>query len=90
MAHIILRPNAPERGVTQLVINGHDFSHEVTRDVELVSVGDDEYAEVGFRVTFAVSRLDLGGDEDIVVTDHLRSVAQRVRSMVRDEVGESA
>lgn len=81
MAHIILRPGEP--GAVQLVINGVDYSMEAFRDFELVSVGDDPaYAEVGLRVTFAVSRLDLGGDEDVPVTDQLPIVAQRVHSMI--------
>lgn len=79
MAHIVLRPGEAGLPVMQLIINGNDFSNETFRDLELVEVGEGEYAEVGFRVTFAVSRLDLGGDEDIVVTDHLPEVAQRVR-----------
>lgn len=82
MAHIILRPKDGPGGELQLVINGIDYSNEVYRGVELVEVGDDEYAEVGFRVTFVVSRLDLGGDDDIQVTDRFPEVAQRVRSAV--------
>lgn len=90
MAHIIYRPAAEGLPAKQIIINGHDFSHEIFDGVELVEVGEDpEMSEVGLRVTFAVSRLDLGGDEDVQVTDHLRSVAQRVRSMSED-AGESA
>lgn len=82
MAHIIYRPMTDNPTARQLIINGHDFTNEVFRDVELVEVGDDpEFSEVGFRVTFGVGRLDLGGDEDVQVTDHLYAVAQRVRSM---------
>lgn len=81
MAHIIYRPSDVDPTARQLVINGHDFSMETFRGVELVEVGEDQFAEVGLRVTFVVSRLDLGGDEDVQVTDHLPSVAQRVRSM---------
>lgn len=85
MAHIIYRPAADNSIARQLIINGHDFSNETFRQVELVEVGEGEYAEVGLRVTFAVSRLDLGGDEDVQVTDHFRSVAQRVRSMTAED-----
>lgn len=84
MAHIIYRPAADGSIARQLIINGHDFSNETFRGVELVEVGEDEFAEVGFCVTFAVSRLDLGGDEDVQVTDHMHSVAQRVRSMASE------
>lgn len=91
MAHIILRPVSDDPGDPrlQLVINGQDFTNEVfAGGVELVSVGDDErYAAVGVKVTFALSRLDLGGDEDVQVTDHLPSIAQRVHSLVALEVG---
>lgn len=81
MAHIEIRRN--KGGQTQLVINGIDYSMEAFRDFELVEVGDDpESAEVGFRVTFAVSRLDLDAEADVTITDHFRPVAARVRSMV--------
>lgn len=86
MAHITLRP--ADAGGWQLIINGHDFSREVFRDVQLVEVigddGDPAYAEVGFQVTFAVSRIDLGGDQDVQVTDHFPQVAQRVRTLVEE------
>jgi len=82
MAHIIYRPHPDGPPAMEIIINGHDFSAEIFHGVELVSVGDDpEFAEVGFRVTFAVSRLDLGGDADVQITDHLPSVAQRVNSL---------
>lgn len=89
MSHVILRPKTDAPGALQLIINGVDYSNEIYRDFELVEVGDDpSTSEVGFRVTFAVSRLDLGGDEDVRVTDHFRSVAQRVHATVQvtDEV----
>jgi len=80
MAHITIRPAGP--GVTQLVINGIDVSNEVYSDIELVSVGEDPaFAEVGLRVTFCVSQLDLGEEQDVIVTDHLREAAQRVNSI---------
>lgn len=84
MAHIQI--NKHERGLPiQLLINGIDYSREVDRDFELVSVGDDpEFAEVGFRVTFAVSRLGIDTVDDIELTDHLPEVAAKVRGIVED------
>ncbi len=79
MANISITPIQP--GANRIVINGVDYSKEIFRGVELVEVGDDpDWAEVGLRVTFAVSRLDLGDEQDVVVTDNFRSVAQRVHS----------
>ena len=86
MAHISIQPIDPTR--SNLFINGVEFSKEVFRgSLELVEVpcADPEFAEVGLRVTFAVSRLDLGEDVDVQVTDRLREVAQRVRSVPDDE-----
>lgn len=80
MAHIIYN-RQPGDPAAQLIINGVDISNEVFHGPELVEVGEGEFAEVGFRVTFAVSRLDLDNESDVKVTDHLRSVAQRVRSV---------
>lgn len=88
MAHITLRPLADRHnaGAMELFINGIDFTNEVFRGVRLVEVGDEpEFAEVGFQVTFAVTRIDLGGDEDLQVTDRFKSVAQRVRSMIEED-----
>lgn len=69
MAHIVLRPR--EGGGNELFINGVDFSYEVYNGVELVQVGDEDWcAEIGFRVTFVVSRLDIGGNVDVPLTDH--------------------
>jgi hypothetical protein len=80
MAHIEIRHQ--KGGPTQLVINGIDYSMETYHGFEIVEVGDDpELAEVGFRVTFAVSRLDLDGDTDVILTDHVPAAAARVRSM---------
>lgn len=80
MAHITYAPAGAM--ARQLVINGVDFSREVFRDVKLVEIGDDpETSEVGLQVTFAVSRLNLGDEVDVQVTDQFRSVAQRVRSI---------
>ena len=87
MAHIIYRPADGDSLARQVIINGHDFSNEVYRDMELVEVGEDDYAEVGLRVTFVVSRLDLGGDQDVEITDHFPAVATAVRSMA-EEAGE--
>lgn len=83
MAHIsIRRGKGLER---QLVINGIDYSMEVFRDMEIVEVGDDpEFAEVGLRVTFAVSRLDIETDVDVQLTDNVPTVAARVRSIATD------
>lgn len=81
MAHIIYRPKADEPSVMELFINGVDFSMETYRGPELVEVGEGLMSEVGFRVTFAVSRLDLGGNEDVVVTDHFPEAVQLVRSL---------
>lgn len=82
MAHIVYRTNPDQNGAMQLLINGVDYSAEVYPDIQIVSVGDDpRHAEVGVQVTFSLSRLDLGGDTDVVVTDRLPEVAQRVQSM---------
>lgn len=81
MAHIIYRPHSDAAGAMELFINGVDFTYEAFRDVELVSVGDEPFAEVGLRVTFAVSRLDLGGDVDVQITDRFPETAQLVHSM---------
>lgn len=80
MADISIRRT--QDGATQLVINGVDVSMDVFHGVELVEVGDDPTcAEVGLRVTFAVSKLDLETDADVKITDNFRSVAQRVRTV---------
>lgn len=79
--------NKPECGPgIQVLINGVDYSMEVFRDFEIVEVGDDPaFAEVGFRVTFAVSRLGIDTVEDVELTDHVPAVAAKVRSMTQDE-----
>ena len=82
MAHIEI--NHQRGGPIQMLINGVDVSHEVYRDFEIVEVGDGEYAEVGFRVTFAVSRLDLDAESDVELTDHVPAVAAKVRSIRED------
>lgn len=83
MAHIVYRPHPDDPPAQQLIINGIDYSNEVYRDVELIETHPDEpeYSEVGLRVTFAVSRLDLGEDTDVQITDHLPEVAQRVEAL---------
>ena len=81
MAHIELRQRS-KRGLTQLLINGTDYSLEVYDDAQIVEVGEGDTAEVGFRVTFVVSRLDLDNEADVVLTDHVLAVATRVRSMI--------
>lgn len=86
MAHIQIRRKGGRSIPTQLIIDGVDVTQEVYRDLELVEVGDDpEWAEVGLRVTFVVSRLDLDHEADVVVTDQFRSVATRVRSMTEGD-----
>jgi hypothetical protein len=91
MAHIQINQPHPDKGYSQIIINGNDFSNEIFRGVELVEVGEDAaFAQVGLRVTFAVSRLDLGDDINIQITDHLRSVAQRVRSTQGEDAGSVA
>ena len=84
MANISIRPTGTNPGVCQIIINGVDFSREIYREgMRLVRVGQhEEFAEVGLQVTFAVTQLDLGDEQDIVVTDQFRSVAQRVGQMV--------
>jgi hypothetical protein len=88
MAEIILRSPHPTegRGSCQLIINGLDVSFDVYDDIELVKVGPDDrpqLQEVGLRVTFALSSLELNGN-DATVTDQFdviaRQVAQRVAS----------
>lgn len=81
MAHIVYRPMEGTPGAWELFVNGVDFSMEAYNWPELVEVGEGDTAEVGFRVTFAVSRLDLGGNEDVQVTDRFFETAQLVRSM---------
>lgn len=76
MAHVIIRPKG-DGMATQIIINGVDFSMDVyAGHVNLVDVD----GQVGVQVTFALSRLDLGGDSDVQVTDRLYEVAQKVRS----------
>ena len=82
MAHIQINGDLYGPGIAQLVVNGVDYSREVFSNVELVPVGDESYAQVGLRVTFAVSRLDLDTEADVKITDRLPEVAQRVRSIV--------
>lgn len=82
MAHIELR--GQPGGRQQIIINGVDYSMEIYDHPELVEVGEAEWAEVGYRVTFAVSRLDLDTEADVQITDHFPEVAQRVRGMVED------
>lgn len=85
MAHIILRPAHDNPGAMELIINGIDYSMETYGDARIVSVGEDpRFAEVGFQVTFAISRLDLGGSEDVQITDRLPAVAHRVQSMIAE------
>ena len=80
MANIELRRKGDR---ASLVVNGMDLSMEVYRDIELVEVGDDpETAEVGLRVTLAVSHLDLDTESDVRITDRFPVIAQRVRSVV--------
>ena len=78
MAHIELK--GQPGGGQSLIINGTDFSHEVFAGVEIVEVGE-QVAVVGLRVTFAVSRLDLDTEADVLLTDQVPAVAARVRSM---------
>lgn len=83
MAHIIYRRKNGQPGARQLIINGVDYSNEVYHDVRVVEVGDNaDYAEVGFQVTFVVSRLDLDCEADVQLTDNVPAVARRVRSIV--------
>ena len=85
MAHITF--DRADNGAYKLTINGVDLSTEVYNHPQLVEVGDDPmFSEVGLQVTFAVSRLDLGGEEDVQITDHFRGVAQRVHTMGVSEV----
>jgi hypothetical protein len=76
--------NSAGDGAYQLLINGIDYSTEVFRGaegVQLVTVGDDpDYAEIGLRVTFAVSRLSIDNETDVELTDHVREAAAKVRS----------
>lgn len=81
MAHIELRRKngRPEK---QLVINGEDVTMDVySEGMGLVEVGEGPFAEVGFQVTFVVSRFDLDNEVDVDLTDHLPAVATRVRSI---------
>lgn len=84
MAHIEIRGQYGEP--QQIVINGIDFSSEIYRGVELVSVGkaDSPFAEVGLRLIFAVGRLDIDTEVDVPITDHLPAVAQRVASIFEE------
>lgn len=62
MAQITFRPHPSEYPpAMQLLINGVDVSMETYPDIEIVTVGDDPAtAEVGLRVTFAVTDLTIG------------------------------
>ena len=84
MAHIQIRSPHPEEGAgaIQCIINGVDYSFELFHDMELVTVGDDPaFAEVGLRVTFAVSQLDLGDETNVQITDRVPEVARRVEAI---------
>lgn len=82
MANIQIRPAG--NGAYQIVINGIDYSHDIYNEgLQLVRVGEGERAEVGLQVILAVSRLTLGDEQDIVVTDQFESVAQRVHSIAK-------
>jgi hypothetical protein len=82
MADIVYRRKGVRR---QLIVNGMDLTNEVYDGVELVEVGEGEWAEAGFRITLAVSKLTLDTEEDIYIPDNFPSVAQRVRSMSESE-----
>jgi hypothetical protein len=76
MAHIVLRPMENAHGATQILINGIDYSTEIYSDVQIVKMGDEDgFGEVGLQATFVISRLDLGGDEDVRITNHVDEVA---------------
>lgn len=88
MADIVYRKKGP---AAQLIVNGVDLSMDTFQGVELVEVGDDpEYAEVGLRITIAVSRLDLDTTEDVQITDNFPAVAQMVRSVAKATEAETA
>lgn len=81
MAHIELRTS--RNGTGELIVNGVDLSMEVySGSIKLVEQGEGDLAEVGLQVTLVVSRLDLDTEADVAITDHFRSVATRVRSVV--------
>lgn len=84
MAHIQINRNRKDPA-KQIIVNGVDMSMEVyDGSIELVEVGEGAGAEVGLRVTIAVSRLDLDAEADVKITDRFRSVAQRVRTIAED------
>lgn len=77
--------NTRPGGPMQIIINGVDYSNEIYRDhFKIVEVGEGEAAEVGLQVTFAVSKLSIDNESDVQLTDRVRSVAARVRSIAED------
>lgn len=84
MAHIILRVPGPDGDLGQLIINGVDVSQDVMRDFELVRCGEEPYAEVGFRVTYALASLEING-EDTVVTDQFEKIEHQIAQLVTSD-----
>ena len=65
MAHIQINRD----GGVRLMVNGLDLTgHTYSDGVQLVVVGDEESGEAAIQITLAISRLDVGANEDIDVT----------------------
>jgi hypothetical protein len=88
VAHIEINTPHPEfgAGTHQILINGIDYSLETYGDgVRLVSVGPDDFAEAGMRVTFCVSSLKING-EDVQIAGHLNEVSGRIKDLLEESV----
>lgn len=85
MAHVHINSN-PAHMEKQLLINGTDVSAEVFDSVELVEVGEGEFAQFGLQVTYAVGKLTIDNESDVPLTDHFPEAAALVRSALSREV----
>lgn len=65
----------------QIFVNGVDLSMEVfDGSVELVTVGEGPTAQIGLRLTLAVSSLSVDSYANVPLTDHFPEAAALVRS----------
>lgn len=87
MAHIEINtphPDAAGDGRTaQVLIDGHDVSRSVFIGMDLCEVGDDEWAELGLRLTFALSDVTVNG-KATAPNDLARKVCEPVMKDARD------
>lgn len=73
-----------------LKINGVDYSMEVYSGAELVAVGEGAFAEIGLRVTFAVSSLSLDHAGKVSLVGNLPEAAAQVREITGEPHPEPA